>query len=128
MAVAVAAHTITNTSFDSSNITVRGTIAFGANPLTYATGGIILDFTGQDQIKSGSLPSQVLIKSAKAAAAPNTSEFVYTYLPGTTQANGKLQILTGAAAQSALAELAAGAVPAGVSGDTIIFEATFPRL
>ena len=40
---------------------------------------------------------------------------------------GGIQIFTGAAAQSALTELTAGALPGGVTGDTIAFESEWVR-
>src|SRR4051812_12773941 len=72
----------------------------------YALGGDVLDFTKLlDSIKSGRPPLQVTIFSQKAGGG---SGFVYGFAPGSTMANGKMQVFTGAAAQAALTELAAG--------------------
>jgi hypothetical protein len=51
----------------------------------------------------------------------NGSGFSYSY----NKTNGLVQIFTGSAAQSPSAELAAGALPAGVTGDTVEFEAEY---
>ena len=96
---------------------IYGTIAISASPATYATGGLALSFSGLEPIKSTQSPVIVYIESVKG------SGFIY----GWNQSTGKLQIFTGAAAQSALTELSAAAIPAGVSGDTIFFEALFLR-
>lgn len=49
--------------------------------------------------------------------------YVYAY----NKANGLVQIFTGAAAQSPLTELAAGALPAGVLTDIIEYEMSFAK-
>lgn len=75
---------------------------------------------------TGSLPDDVRFRSVKTPGA--TALFEYHWAPGTTLANGKIQVFTGAAAQSGLAELSAGAYPAGVLADLIRGEAVFPKL
>lgn len=127
MAAAVATISITQPPDNSQRlIHVFGTVAIGADPLTYGAGGIVMTFAGQDLIKSNEVPLKVDVRSAKASGG--TGLYVYSFCPGTTMVNGKLQVFTGAAAQSPLAELADGVVPAGVSADTIIFDAWFIRL
>lgn len=126
MAAAVATISVTTVDNSQKLAHVFGTVAIGADPLTYGAGGIVMTFAGNDLIKSNEVPLKVSVFSAKAAGG--TALYVYSFAPGTTLANGKLQVFTGAAAQSALAELADGAVPAGVSGDTIVFDAWFTRL
>lgn len=116
--------TISNVVATFTTYEVYGTITPTGN---YATGGDTLSFASQDQIKSSSLPTQVEIYSAHSTTTPQTNMFVYNYAPGTSQANGKMQVFTGAAAQTALTELSAGAYPAGVTADTIQFHATFPK-
>ena len=106
-------------------LVINGTIAIGASPLTYATGGIQLSFLG---IKNADGSSILL--DTNSASAPIV---VYLqsvagsgYVYGWNQSANKLQIFTGAAAQSPLTELTNGAtVPASVSGDVIEFEAQF---
>jgi hypothetical protein len=95
----------------------------------YAAGGDTLDLTAlADFIKSSGPPVVVELFSQKAGG---TSGFMYAYSPAAVnpaQNNGKMQVFTGAAAQAALTELANGAYPAGVTGDTIIGIAYFPRI
>lgn len=92
---------------------VIGTLAVAASPGTYSAGGITCPLNIY-AIKATRLPLRLSIGGQ--------SGYVYKYIPGTTLANGKLKILTGAAAQSPLTELSAGAMPAGISGDVITFE------
>src|ERR1035441_9535222 len=90
---------------------------------TYVTGGFTLDLTqlftataggpGASLITAAN-PLIVRIQSARPSSSPQTNQFEYSYAPGTTAANGLCQIFTGAAAQTALTELSAGALPAGV--------------
>jgi hypothetical protein len=129
MAEAVATPTITEPSdFTGRKEIVQGVLAISASPATYVTGGIPCSFAGSDDIKSSAPPDTVDVKS-QPAAGTSPSGYVYQFCPGTSQANGLLAILTGAAAQSPLTELTNGAsIPAGVSGDTIYFKAQFPRL
>lgn len=92
----------------------------------YAALGDTIDFTSLgDLVMSEYAPIFVVIQSAKSGGA---SGFDYSYNPGTTMSNGKFQVFTGAAAQSPLTELTAGAYPAGVTGDTIIGYADFIRI
>lgn len=104
---------------------LMGTCAVQASPAAYATGGLPITW-------SQLAPSA----SADGLSEPTTtplvadfysisgSGFVYAY----NKSTGKLQIFTGAAAQSALTELTnASAIPAGVSGDTIEVYAEFIR-
>ena len=134
MTVAVATATINPTVLNAientqKSVWVRGSVSIGASPLTYTTGGITMSFTAiLEQIKSDLVPTYVRVWSQPAAASAAANQYVYTFLPGTTLANGVLQIFTGAAAQTALTELSAGAIPSGVSGDTIVFEGVFVRI
>jgi hypothetical protein len=77
-------------------------------------------------ILTGSLPLKVEFQSVKSGAQANT--FFYQYNPGTTLSNGTIQVFTGAAAQTGLTELSAGAYPAGVTADTISFEIVLPKI
>jgi hypothetical protein len=111
---------------------VRGIITPSGN---YAAGGDTLDLTTIFALAAGApgaslptaaLPVEVRIWSACPAATPQTHQYQYGFAPGTTLKNGTMQVFTGAAAQTALTELSAGAYPAGVTGDVILFEACFP--
>lgn len=96
---------------------VVGNIAISAAPATYTTGGIACSFS-VPLIKATMTPILVQIQGQTG--------YVYQYIPGADASSGLLKILTGAAAQSPLTELTNSAsIPAAVSGDTIVFEATF---
>ena len=106
-----------------------------AATVNYAAGGDVLDLTqlfnlassapGQN-IPTFDLPVKVEIQSARlSGGANNANLFTYGYAPGTTLANGTMQVFTGAAAQTGLTELTAGAYPAGVLTDVIQAEVYF---
>jgi hypothetical protein len=106
--------------------------AGNANP--YVAGGDTLDLTQLFASLSAGAPGGTLptfegvakVEIQSFRAAPGTAnEFLYQYCPGTTLANGTMQVLTGAAAQTALTELTAGNYPAGVLNDVIQGEAYF---
>lgn len=99
---------------------------------SYPTGGDTVDLTAffgtsglpGYSFPTASLPEKVEFQSLKTPGA--TGLFVYQYVPGTTLANGKVQVFTGAAAQSALTEFSAGVYPAGVLADVIEGELIIP--
>ena len=106
---------------------VLGTVAVSASPATYTTSGIACDLSPLNPI-SGQPPIYVEVFSNPAAGTARANLYQYAYLPGTSISNGLLQVFTGAAAQTGLTELTgAGAIPAGVSGDTIQVIAYFAR-
>jgi hypothetical protein len=97
----------------------------------YPALGDTLDLTaltgaaGQVGVPAETLP---IIAEIVSANSSGVSGYVYAYRPGTTQANGKMQVLVqGAAAGDPLADLGAMAYPAGVTGDTIVGRFVFPR-
>jgi hypothetical protein len=99
---------------------LMGTLAISASPGTYPTGGFSLTNVfalEANKTSNYNTPMYLTVYSVSG------SGYVYAY----NRANNKLQIFTGAAAQSPLAELSAGATPAGVSGDTIEFFVEFAR-
>ena len=112
-------------SVDQRTITYFGVVAIvgsgnyvsGGIPVTSAKAPVVAPL-GQNTPYADRAPVVAQVQS-------NTgSGFVYQYNTPTQ----KLQIFTGAAAQSPLTELSAGALPAGVTGDTIGFELIFQRL
>lgn len=115
---------VTAEEFTSSYYHIYGTITPSGS---YVTAGDTLSFAGLDIIKSGQIPLRVEIYSNRPTSSPQTNLYFYNYAPGTSQANGKMQVFTGAAAQTALTELSAGAYPAGVTGDVIGFHAVFAK-
>lgn len=78
-------------------------------------------------LTTGSLPIKVEFQSA-LASAPGANLFMYDWIPGTTLLNGGVAVYTGAAAQTGLTLLSAGAYPAGVLSDLIQGEAIFPKM
>jgi hypothetical protein len=111
MAEAVGTISISQVWSDGYMLHALGTVAVGADPLTYATGGIIMSLVNS-QIKAQRLPQKVEIKGRAG--------YDFVYVPGATLALGKLKVHT-----TAVTELAAAAVPAALSGDVIQFEAIF---
>lgn len=78
-------------------------------------------------LPTGSLPIKVELQSI-LSTAPGANLFIYDWVPGTTLSNGGVAVYTGAAAQTGLTLLSAGAYPAGVLADTIEGEAIFPKM
>jgi len=129
MAASTITVTVTSTDWTGKNLIIFGTVAWSPSTDTYTTGGNTMSFAGFDDIKSSSLPNFVEVISQPTSASHAANVYVYQFLPGTTLYNGTLQIFTGAAAQTGLTELTSNAaIPSGVSGDTIKFRASFPRL
>ena len=102
----------------------NGTVAIGASPLTYASGGVPVSWASLSNAaaelftEENSTPIEAWFESVSG------SGYWYVY----NVATSKLQIFVGGASASLpAAELAAGAVPAGVSGDSIVFHAEFAR-
>ena len=120
MALSTGTVTVTKAYKTGRVIRAYGTIAIGADPLTYAAGGLITDFTGK--VPSSKVPLRVKLEGK--------SGFIYNYVPGTTIANGKVMVWanTAGGADAALGEHSTAAVVAGVSGDTIRFDADFDAL
>lgn len=102
----------------------------GNNATPYVSGGEVLDLTQLFSLASGGpgqvlptfeLPVDVRIKSYRPGASGiNTAEVEYVFCPGTTLANGTMQLFTGAQA-----ELVNGNYPAGVLVDVILGVAEF---
>src|SRR5208282_3644354 len=107
--------------FDNTQKTeiLRGTIAVDAAAATYATGGLALSLASSEVLKSSSAPIQVRVWSAAG------SGYVYAY----NAAAATLQIFLCGGSGSPLIELGGNTtqIPDGVSGDTIQFEAIFPK-
>ena len=108
---------VTDIDNSGKSLYVTATLTFSGS---YSTGGDTIDFT--TIIGKGYLGRVFQAgKSPLYGYAAGTSGHSYGLIPGTTLANGKIKINT-----TAGTELAAGAYPAGVSGDTnIVFEGAF---
>jgi hypothetical protein len=121
MALAIS---VTSVNKVQRDFIVRGSIVASGS---YVTGGDTLNFAtatfrlGVDGIKSSSAPTSIAVWSQGGAAI--TAYFDYRPILGTTQANNLLQVFVGAGT-----EVGAGAYPAGVTSDTIEFEAYFPSV
>jgi len=125
MATATATATVNDIEAGQKYFHAYGTIAISAGTDTYATGGIAVTFVGLPPTSVA--PKVVYVQSQKA---PN-SGWVYAYNPGSTpsQTSGKLQIFGGgAAANSAMTELAAAQAMTTEATDVIFFEAVFQKL
>jgi hypothetical protein len=109
-----AAATVTKKKYDGKQLWVYGTVALSGS---YTQGGDTLSLAGIG-IQSSLVPFAMQFESQAGTAAQAINQ--YTWVPGTTQANGKIRCFIGA-----VAELAAGAYPAAATGDTISFMAQF---
>lgn len=100
----------------------RGTLHFSGN---YVANGDTLSFANLYGIQSLTTPLRVFVYEAPpAGTAP--SGYLYTFAPGTSNANGKLVVMnTGAALSGPLGQLGAGAYPAAITGAVVKFEAIF---
>jgi hypothetical protein len=133
MAATAITGTVANITNDRNSFTISGTIAFSAGDYAAASRPVLNFLTltypvGQGPLPVSSAPYDVVLHSQPVVASGTTAMFEYEFLKGSSQANGAVQIFTGAAAQSGLAELSDGAVPAAVVADTIRFEAKFLKL
>jgi hypothetical protein len=104
---------------DGKVLHVLGTITASGS---YTTDGDTLSFV-KPAIKSASVPLFVNV-IGKAG-------YTYVFVPGTTQANGKLLVFYGDYANSGsgpLIQIPQASYPSGVTGDTIQFNALFMKL
>lgn len=123
MAVATITPTVVEAFPGLGNVVqVIGTLAVSANPDTYAVGGLALgepEFRGKLPLSAGKAPKR-LHATGKAG---------YHYEYDRVAAKLLVRAQTNAAAEDApLGELAASAIPAALSGDTIDFVAYFDKL
>src|SRR5271166_2090708 len=130
MATGTATATISSSALNAEDqlqksILVRGLLTLSAATDTYATGGLVLAFTPLEQIKSDIPPTSMRVWSQPPVGSPNTFYYIYSYNPGSTIANGKLQIWT---SQGAGAEYGNGTALTNPGADVIQFEATFVRI
>lgn len=131
--LANSAQTISGSPFQGfdvgfNTVTVYFTVTPSGN---YVLGGDTLDFTQlKDIIKSSYVPLQVYLQSQAPGGA---SGWWYSYRPGTTQANGKMQVFgTGASAGTSHQELGNGvaysAQSPSITADVIVGSAIFVRV
>ena len=130
MATGTATATISSSALNAEDqlqksIIVRGAFTFSSASDTYATKGLGVTFTPIEAIKSDLPPTSMKIWSQPPVGSPNTFYYIYSYNPGSTIANGKLQIWT---SQGAGAEYGNGTALTNPGADVIQFEATFVRV
>lgn len=103
-----------NQSFTVGNMTefiLTGTIA--ASPATYTTGGIPCNLAFPALVKAQRPPQFVIVLSLNG--------WLYTYVNGTTAANGTLKIFTAIGTELGNA----ATIPAANSSDSLTFRACF---
>lgn len=106
---------------DGNRIHVAGKITASGS---YATGGDTLDLTAIGSL--GVPTTQAPIQGT--ASMDGLAGYDYTFSVGTAINSNKVKIFQQASSAGAFAELAAGAYPAAITGDTITFYGIFPRL
>lgn len=124
MSASIVTGTVTDVDFTGNMFVVTGFLTVAAGD--YAAGGLVVDITAfaygpGKSVPAMGVPLLVHLESQPLVASKATALFVYSWLRGSTLKNGQMQIFTGAAAQSGLAELSTGATPAGVVADHIRF-------
>lgn len=105
---------VTKQWFDGKKLWVQLKVVLSGS---YVSGGDVVSLVGLG-IKSSQIPFSYDFQSGAGTAAQALNS--YTYVPGTTQANGLIRCFIGA-----VAELAAGAYPAAATGDLITGSFTF---
>jgi hypothetical protein len=104
---------------DGKCIHVSGTVAATGN---YVTSGDTLDLSQVPVIASGQPPIQ------GTAWMDGLAGYDYVFFPGATMNANKVKIFAQDTAAGAFPELAAGAYPGAISGDTITFYGIFKKL
>jgi hypothetical protein len=115
------AFTLVDSWDDGQRIHVAGTVAASGS---YATGGDTLDLSGLGAL--GVPTAQPPVKGT--GAMDGLAGYDYCFSPGAAPDANKVKIFEQGASAGAFAELAAGAYPAGITGDTITFYGVFPKL
>lgn len=128
MAIAIS---LQNVNADDNIVQVAGKLVFSGN---YSTGGDTLDFSGVNSPISVDPAFQGLYPFIPSSGAPTdldvwsvngNLQFQYVPIQGSTLANSKVKLSASATFGT---ELAAGAYPAGVTGDVVNFYAQFKKL
>jgi hypothetical protein len=116
MANAAVTDTATTNSTVGGLQHIYGTLTIAASPDVYVSGGLAVDFSG-NLVKATRPPIWVDFTSANG--------YYYAYVPGTSILNGKIKISVTGSASTPMTEIAASAIPAGVSGDVVRYHAVF---
>ena len=104
---------------DGQRIHLAGTAAASGN---YSTGGDTFDLSQFPQVAATQPPVQ------GTTWMDGLSGYDYVFVPGSAMNNGKVKIFQQGSSAGAFPELAAGAYPSGVTGDTITFYGIFKKL
>ena len=110
---------VTNLDHTKNKIIVDGTITLAGS---YATNGDTLDLSGLG-VPSNSLPLSVSAWSTVSQGSGALKD-AYTFVPGTKQNNGLLQIVVNNAEMAA--GTYAGTTPTNATGYVLHFQAEFP--
>ncbi len=111
--------TLVDTWDDGKRIHVSGTVAASGN---YSTGGDTLDLSQFPVIGSTQAPIR------GTAWMDGLAGYDYVFTPGSAMNNGLVKIFQQGTSAGAFPELAAGAYPAAITGDTITFYGIFKKL
>lgn len=111
--------TLIDTWADGKRVHVTGTVAASGN---YATGGDTLDLSQFPVVSSTQAPVQ------GTAWMDGLAGYDYVFTPGAAQNSGKVKIFQQGSSAGAFPELASGAYPAAITGDTITFYGIFKKL
>lgn len=115
------AFTLVDSWDDGRRIHVAGTVAASGS---YTSGGDTLDLTTLEALGVPSTQPPIV----GTAWMDGLAGYDYVFTPGAAVNSGKVKIFQNAAAAGAFAELAAGAYPPAITGDTVTFYGIFPRL
>lgn len=96
--------------YDGKKLWVQLSLAFSGN---YTSGGDTLNLQSLG-IQGNSIPSYMVIRSTSGTAAQTLNN--YSWVKGTTAANGLVRVFVGTA------ESSTAAYPAAISGDTALAE------
>jgi len=111
--------TLVDTWDDGKRVHVTGTVAASGS---YTTGGDTLDLSEFPIIASTQPPIQ------GTGWMDGLAGYDYVFAPGPAMNSNKVKIFQQGASAGAFPEMAAGAYPAGITGDTISFYGIFKKL
>lgn len=113
------AFTLIDTWDDGKRIHVAGTVAASGS---YTTGGDSLDLSQYSIIPSTQAPIQ------GTGWMDGLAGYDYVFSPGAAINSNKVRVFAQGTSAGAFPELAAGAYPAAITGDTITLYAIFKKL
>ena len=117
--------TVTNIDATQNEFILEGTIALTGNYGGASTHGDTLDLSTAG-VASSQLPSWVeFFEQSPSGALPSAN--IYLYMPGTTQANGVLNVRTALGTEYTEAS-AYGTPPFAITGFKLFMRAGFPSL